>query len=348
MIKLNTSSLREFQKRASIIERNTLLPVLANLKFTVDDGVCLATKSSVNAICIGDIKYEGSGALKAFLLDERILFSLLGNTSAEMLEITLDGGTFVLSDGRDKIVLPVEPPDNFPADPEYESEAESFEMNKKVIDAINIGRSFVVDSATAGSKQFVHMRGSFVFAVHDAGLYIDESFADLPLAMFTKEETAIITQHEKLKMAQTDRHHIFFAEDGFTFIFTKSEGNTLNAEGLLSRIKLPGKNIAFLKEEILNFCNLANTVSESPVATCTMSQEGIFLRLQMNDKSYGRGNHRLVVCEGECDEFNFNSRLLAPLFKAIPYEGIKAKTLQNNLILGNEGQWFCFIGMQKI
>lgn len=345
MIKLNTNSLREFQKRASVIERNTLLPVLSNLKIEVDE-VCLVTKSSLNVVCCGQVVHEGGK--QSLLVDERILFSLLSTTSAEWLTIERDGKGLLLSDGKDKISLSTEPVENFPPNPEYDSEAESFMLEKKHIEAITIGRSYVVDSETSGTKQFVHMRGSLIFAIHDNFFYINNSFENLPDAMFTPEETAIIAQHEKLQMAQTERHLILFADDGYTFIFTKPEGSTLNAEGLLSRIVTPGKNFSILKDELVNFCNLANTVSESPVATCTMSQDGLFVKLQMNDKNYERNNHRLVVCEGEVGEFNFNSRLITSALKAIPYGTVQGKTLQNNMILNYNGEeWFCFIGMQK-
>jgi len=344
-MKLNVASLREFQKRASVIERNTLLPVLANIKFEVDGDVCLATKSSLNAICVGQILYEGEGSI---LIDERILFHLLSATNSEWITVEKAGSQYVLSDGKDIIPLPSEPVENFPPNPPYDQEAEAFLLEKKHIGAISIARAFTIDNETAGSKQFVHMRDNLIFAIHDNFFYIDEGFDKLPHAILTKEQTAIIAQHEKLQMAQTDRHLILFADDGYTFMFTKPEGNTLNAEGLLGRIRQPGKNFSMLKEELVSFCNLANTVSESPVATCNMAQDGLFVKLQMNDKSYGRGNHRLVVVEGEVDEFNFNSRLIIGALKAIPHEALVGKTLQNNMILNTEGEWFCFIGMQKV
>jgi hypothetical protein len=345
MIKLNTASLREFQKRASVIEKNTLLPVLSNVKIEISDGVCLITKSSLNAICVGQVQHEGDN--ESVLVDEKTLFYLAGTTASEWIKIEKHGTSLVLSDEKDNINLPTEAVENFPPNPPYDQDAESFLLEKRHIDNIDIARSFVDNTETSGSKQFVHVRGNLIFAVHGAYFFINEGFENLPSAMFTTEETAIICQHEKLQMAQTERHHIFFADEGFTYIFIKPEGSTLNAEGLLSRIATPGKNISFLKEELVNFCNLANVVNDSPVATCSMNQDGLFMKLQMNDKSYGKGNDRFVVCEGECDEFNFNSRLIVGALKAVPHAALLAKTLQNNLIINTEKEWYCFIGMQK-
>jgi len=53
MIKLKTESVREFQKRATQISTNTLLPILTNLKLSYSGDICTLTKNNIGAVIGG-------------------------------------------------------------------------------------------------------------------------------------------------------------------------------------------------------------------------------------------------------------------------------------------------------
>lgn len=58
-IKLRTDSLREFQKRATQIQTNTLLPILTNLKLSYSEDICTLTKNNIGAVIVGQVEATG-------------------------------------------------------------------------------------------------------------------------------------------------------------------------------------------------------------------------------------------------------------------------------------------------
>ena len=338
MIKLQSASLREFQKQASQIQSNTLLPILGNLKIEVTD-VCAVTKNSISAICIGQVIHEGE--TQKILVPERILFAALAVTQDEW--ITIDNG--VIKFGSDTIQFTPEDVNVFPLSPTIPDQP-PFVLAKEHIKAIGIAAEYINQGQNAGSFGFVHLAEESIFAFHPNYFYINNSFTGLPTTGFSKDEAAVICSKESIEFLDLQNHHVFFTP-GYTYIFTKAEIATPKLTQVVDRLRLPGKSFTCNKGELVNFLNLANTVSESEIATCTMDRSGLFARLLMNDQNYGRGNERIMTVTGELDEFTFNSRLIITSMKSIPYETLNAKTNQNCLIIQAGEEWFCFIGMSK-
>lgn len=337
MIKLSTKSLRDFQKRISGIEPYNNLPILKNLKVSISNGLCLITKNEINSICIGQIEYEGEDI--EILINEKVLFALLNVTKDEWVEVHEK----YLKSGVDKIPIAFEDISRYPNPPEV-SDQQSFKITKDHITAINIAKSYVSDMDNQMQYQFVHLNNDAIYAFHSHYFYINSSFSGLPLGQFTKEECNIITSQDEIDFLDLPNHHIFFIP-GYTYIFTKPEEVRISINAVVSKLQLPAKEFTCNKSEILDFITLANSVSESQIATCTLYGK----LLSMNDASYNRGNERELNIEGESDEFVFNSRLIAVPFKAIPYSTIKGKVNMNNFIItgGSDQEWFCFLGMSK-
>lgn len=338
MLKLQTASLREFQKRANQIPANTLLPILSNLKIDVTE-TCVITKNSINSICMGLVEFEGER--QQLLVPERILFAVLSVTQDEW--ITIDKG--VIKSGSDTVGFTEENIKDFPNPPAIPDQP-SFLLTKENIKSISVASGFVNDHLDAGTFGLVHLSGDSIFAFHPNYFYINESFKDLPTVGFNPDEIAVISAQESIEFLDLPNHHIFFTAH-YTYIFIKSEAQTPKLQQVMERLRLPGKPFTCNKYELVNFISLANNVSESEIATCSITQDGLFAKLLMNDASYGRNNERIVTISGELDEFTFNSRVIANAIKSIPYEVLNAKTNQNCLIIQSENEWFCFIGMSK-
>ncbi len=59
MIRLKTESLRQFQKRATQLTTNTLLPILTNLKLSYSGDICTLTKNNIGAVIVGQVEATG-------------------------------------------------------------------------------------------------------------------------------------------------------------------------------------------------------------------------------------------------------------------------------------------------
>lgn len=340
MLKLHVNSLKEFQRRAAQIQTNTLLPVCSNLKLEPN----LITKHSLSAAIIG--KVETLGDNESYLVDERILFALANGTKSDWIEVYNENLQTVLKDDTGLTFLPIIPVVDFPAIPEFDRNTGIIVLDQHHIKAINIASNFINDVETAGTLRFVHLDVDSIYAVNNNYFYINGRFKDLPTVAFSSEEASIITSQEKIEFINLSNHHVFFTP-GYDYIFTKSESGKININGIMERLRLPGKNFTCNTDELCNFINYANNVSESPIATCTLNPEGLFIKLSINDSNFNRGHERMIACTGEPEEFTFNSRLVATPIKAIPYSTLNAKTNQNCLIVQNDSEWFCFIGMSK-
>lgn len=354
MITLNKQSILDFQKRVAFISRNELLPILANLKLEWVEDHWELTKNNLQAVCIGRVNATGEPA--SVLLDERIFFGFVATTKSEQITIEV-GAMVVVSDGSTKVELPIEDATHYPPSPAIPADT-PLQLTEQHLRAIRIASSFTSPGETAGNFQFVHTGVNGIFGFHNNFFYINTAFEGLPELVLRSDECEVITATEGVGLLDLPNHHIFF-NGGYTYIFTKSEGKQLNITGVVDRLKLPGKDVTLAKDGLIDFCSVANIVSETPLATCLMEPAGGgLLKLSLKDANYNRGTDRVLPATGEPDAFAFNSRLLAPVLRAMPYEVLEAKTNSNCFIVGGKGgagnglgsetnEWFCFIGLQR-
>lgn len=343
MIKLSTSSLREFQKRAAQISTNTLLPILTNLKLNYNGQVCTMTKNNIGAVIVGQV--EATGDPCQLLINERIFMAIVTSSKKEFIEIQVEGEQLLIVDD-DKTYLPIENIAEFPNPPEYNSQAEAFKFEKDHIKAIKIASNYTNEIESAGFMKFVHISGENIFAFHTNYFYINGSFSNLPVVSLRSEEVNILQDIEQIEFMDLPNHHIFFIP-GYEYIFTKSEAAMPKLDSVFASLNLPGKSFTCNTSELIDFIQRANLISESPISECSMKPAGMFLELKLNDANYSRSNERLISCTGSPDEFTFNSRLLLNPFRAIPYEILNAKTNRNYLIIQAGNEWYSFAGMNK-
>lgn len=334
-MKLNTTSLKAFTTKASKIQRSNQLPILSNLKIVIANDICLITKSNLEATIIGQVEYEGED--QELLIDEHTLSTIASSTKSDAIEIITEGINLILKYGKSKVTLPVEPIEQFPVMPDI-IEADIYKFNSDQLRAINIASNFVGE---AEAMSFVQVTKENIAAFNPQFFYINSSFNDMPVVLLRPDEISIIPSDE-LEFSDLDRHHVFY-QPGFTYIFTKIEANPTSLNQVLSRLQQPGKDFSFDVSELISFCNDANNISQSPIATCTMNGSS----LQLNDASYSRSINAEYECTGSPDEFTFNSRAIVPALKTIGNGKVNAKTNSNTLIIQNESEWFCFLGSAK-
>jgi DNA polymerase sliding clamp subunit (PCNA homolog) len=334
-MKLNTTSLRNFTTKASKIQRSNQLPVLANLKIVINNGICLITKSNLEATIIGQVDYEGEDA--ELLIDEHTLTTISGSTKSEFIEIVQEGTNLKLLYGKSKVTLPTETINTFPVIPDIQ-EAEIYKFNSDQLKAINTASKFVGE---AEAMSFVQVTKDNIAAFNPQFFYINGGFNNMPIVLLRPDEIGVLPSDE-LEFSDLPNHHVFY-QPGFTYIFTKIEAKPTSLDQVLSRLQLPGKEFSFNVSELISFCNDANNISQSQIATCTMNGSS----LQLNDASYSRSIDAEYECIGTPDEFTFNSRAIVPALKTVPSGVVKAKTNSNCLIIQDGEEWFCFLGSAK-
>lgn len=351
MITLSKNDLQEFQKRTVKMRKNTLLPILSYLRLDWRFDKHWLTKSNAQTVCNSPIGGTSDSDYKTILLDERILFAILPTIKGEHLQVELKDASIVLTDGGTMLIeFQREDPTNFPAVPEVTNATDHLTLNHEHINAIKIASNYTIESSTSGNFQFVHIGGKGIRAFSTTFFYVNAGFDDLPKLQLGSEEADVVGEaNVGAKLSNGDRH-IFLQDGTFLYIFTKQEASSPELEAVLSKLKLPGKNFEIGKNDLLDFCNLANAVSETPIADCLLEPNGgMFAKLRMLDANYARSASKEVIATGDFDAFAFNSRLISQPLSVVPYEQLKAKTNQNCLIISNEGQteYFAFIGMQK-
>jgi len=341
-IKLNVQSVRDFNKRAQQISTNTILPILSNLKLYYDGSICTLTKNNISAVLVGQVQADGDPI--TVLINERIFMAIVMSSKLETIEIQVAEQILIID--SDKTYLPIENIQEFVNAPEYSSEGEIVKFNKDHIKAINIASNYTNDLESAGFMRFVHISGENIFAFHTNYFYINGSFSNLPVVSLRAEEIKILAEIESIEFIDLPNHHVFFIQ-GYEYIFTKTEAAMPKLDTVFASLVMPGKEFTCRVDELIDFIQRANLVSESEVAQCSMIPAGVFLQLRIDDSNYSRSNERLISCTGEPDEWTFNSRVILNPMRAIPYEILNAKTNRNYLIIQAGNEWYSFAGMSK-
>lgn len=343
MIKLKKQSLQEFQKLTSRMKPNTLLPSLRYLKLELIEGKNLVTKSNIGLTCLAEIDGAYDKSYETLLLDERILFAFIADSQGDEVIIRIGDKLINLSDGVNNINLPKDDASNYPKMPSPVEEA-SYVITKDHIAAIRIARKFVNDSESAGNFQFIHLYPNYIAAFNTHFFYVNNKFDDLPEAMLSPEQADVVgTFEQDLQFEATDNHY-FFISPTVKYIFTRMEGSSLDVSNVVDRLKLDGKNFTLLRPELVNFCSIANVVSETAITDCTLMPPN---KLKMVDANFSRAFQRDITTTGKFDEFSFNARIVTEPIRVIPFDQLQCKTVQNCLIITGDEEWYCFMGMQK-
>lgn len=346
MITLSVEQLRDFQRRTQYIQRNTTLPSLSNIKLHFANGKHYVTKNNLRSVCVALVR-SSTTLLEhdPLLLDDRIFFGFVNITKAPEIKISFDDEQIRLTDGRSHIKIARLDYRDFPKTPVYEKNQTPFVFTKKHLDAIAIAKNFILNTDSGGNYRFVHMAGDFISGFHTNYFYINNQFKELPTVRIDMEMADVITAVEELTFTSSDNHYFFLAPD-MLYIFTQMEGNAPNVKMMFERaINTPGNDFSIAKDEVIDFCNAANMVCESALADCQFSPNGGSVDLRLLDASYNRGVDRNVHYTGKMDSFNFDSKLFSAPMKIIPYELWYGKTVQNNMIINGENEYFTFMGL---
>lgn len=345
-VQFTVDNLKDFQKRTQYIKPNTTLPSLAYIKLEYREGKHFLIKNNLRCVCVSLI--NGIGECPDLLLDEKIFFGFISRAKGDTITIHWDDkkGVFI-TDGKMWANFHREKPEDFPKTPDYSQAKSTFIFTREHLDAIAIAKNFILDTDTAGNFRFIHTGGEFIAALHTGYFYVNNKFKDLPVMLIDSEIASIITAGIQFEVAIQDNHY-FFQYGSVVYIFTRYEGNSPNIKAVIwDKLQTPGKDFQFAKENIIDFCDLSNIVTESELAHCSMYKENAILKLIMRDADKNRAAVRDVPMTGDLDKFSFDSRSIVNSLRSIPYESFKSKTTNNCWIISEPTgkEYFCFIGL---
>lgn len=129
----STSLLKQLQHVSGVISANTVLPILEDFLFQVEDNRLVITATDLETVMKVKVEAEADGGGKV-CIPARILLEYLKSNSDQPLTFHVDEKTFAIDITADngKYKIMGEDPENFPKDPEAD-DSTSFDMTCKAL-----------------------------------------------------------------------------------------------------------------------------------------------------------------------------------------------------------------------
>lgn len=317
---LQTKQLREFLKWASPIKRNEQIPITDHV--SILNGKISKTNLAIS--CVMSIDCNDSA-----LIEERTLSALLNATKEETIKVTI-GKVVSLQAGDIKVTHPVTPIETFPVIHSL-PDSDPFQLTEEMIDSLVVSKSFISDLENDGTFKYVHMNPEYIAATDRFKLYY-ESYAGLPSIVFDPSDIDLIAKMLEPVLYDSEKYYSVQSGD-IIYHFVKVEANTPNFGQLKERFNIDGIKFSIEKQLIVEFCNLANSVTDSKLAACVICSDGF--GLNDTDKTIMKPFKFPDI------NFKFSSRTILPAIKSLPLPTFNCELIhgaiiikENNLLIG--------------
>lgn len=257
---IKVSDLKKFQTLSSHIQSTGILPASDCIRF----GGGAIIKNALSSF----ISYECSDSNEDILVDEFVLYGLLGNTRSEFINISVKGGKVLLSDGLSKI--PVSPVDIkiFPELPTAETKKQ--ELTADFLSTLGkLSDACAEKKAATSLYMFVHV-GENMMAAGNGWMGvcfpIDEGYK----MVIERNVAKFIAKQKVYAWAESEGHHFFYGHEGIFFGFSKSE---IGFSSMGSKMN-GGDERAFTisASDVISFNSLAISLStEKDITLATMA-----------------------------------------------------------------------------
>lgn len=309
---LQTKQLREFLKWASPIKRNDLIPVTDHVSISPGS----ITKTNLTISCTMDID-----AKENVLIEEKTLAALLNATKEETIKITT-GKNISLQAGDLKITHPLTPIEQFPSIHSL-PESDPIELTEAIIDSLVVAKSFISEMENDGTFKYVHMQPKYIAATDRFKLYY-ESYDTLPSLVMHPDDIDLISKMDEPKLYYSEKYYSV-KSGNVIYHFVKTEWVTPNFIQLKDRFNVEGTKFNIEKQDIVEFCNLANAVTDSKLAECVICSDGF--GLNDTDKTIMKPMKFPDI------NFKFSSRTILPAVKSIPLSTFNCELIYGAIII---------------
>ena len=209
---IKVSDLKMLQKLTSGLKSNNILPIYDYLRFD---------KGTITKISSGSfIVFDCEDSDETILVDEKLLYVKVANTSAPMINITQKGNKVTITDGITPTHFQKQNIKEWPEMPDYGNE--KIELSSDFNAALQKSLFFPVHSEEIPSLRSFLMIGNNHFCASDAGiLFYEEISENIELVIQTK--SAEVLSKTTLFKCSTNDNWMFFWANRVVIGFQKQE-----------------------------------------------------------------------------------------------------------------------------
>jgi len=298
---IKVSDLRRFQKLASNIKSNSILPIYDYLKF----GGGKIVKSVGHAF----LEFSCKDADEYILVEEHDLNSLLNQTPSEFINISIKGGKTVLDDSRDKIPFQTKSAKEFPETPVPSSERH--DLSPEFLEVLGMAANFSENyKATAHYYMYVHVGEKTVCSGDGIFGFYSPVAEDFKMVI-EKRIAQFVSKCNTQAFAQSDNFYFFYTPEAVMGFSQQVIGWADLRKYLIGGDKLTFSASA---SDIGSYCALSMQIAEKSVVTM---QTGKFEMYDMlRDKGVERPAENLKLPES----FSFDPSRMSRLISALGVE----------------------------
>lgn len=300
---IRTADLRKFQKFSSHIKPNGIAPASDCIRF--GDGVM--TKNAYSAF----VTYHCPDSTEDLLVEEHVINSLLGTTSADFFNITVKGDKVIVSDGRDKVQFGFINLDAYTNPPSVPSE--KTEISKEFLGFL--GRAAEVCAAPKDPStvyMFVHVGDNMMAAGNGWMGVVFPIEEDLKMVI-AKHTAMLVSKQDFITVGETTGHYFFFNES-VTMGFSKQEIG-YSEMGKLMRGEKEKITFTISATDVLSFNSLALSLCKD-WAIVSM-REGQF---EMTDSRFEYNPTRPAEQLKLAEPFHYNADNMNLIIKSLGVE----------------------------
>lgn len=335
-MKLNVSDLKKFKANSSSIKPNNILPILSYLKF---DKKGTVTKNSLHSFVVQKIECNQS-----FLVEERILMSLVNYTSSPTIDIEIKDGKVIMSDGETKKTSSLEAFENFPSN--ENSDDKPIILDKEILESIGIASQFVVDKEIPDASCFVFVGKNHVCGSNGFIAYVDEFVEKVPEIVLSKSMATVISKYDSLKFSENSSY-VFFETDDLKFGFSKPDFKFFDETkfGVFDS----SKKFTINKSDFISLNDMVISDTVSKVLMASIEVKNNKMKFEMNDVGYEVNTTREFNVNGDdTDLFNFNPAYMNTILKSVPDTLLTFNQVENKYyITGDSGFVSLIIGLSQ-
>lgn len=335
-MKLKTSQLKEFQKKASLVQSSSILPCLAYFSISIKDGLCRIVKTNLSSFCKYSFPTDSEEC--EMLIEEKVFFDFVNVAKSEEISIELSGTVVTLRENNRELSFGTISFSEYPNFPESEPIKNPVTFDSSVIQAISNANK-VTDRMNAQMPYacYVYTNDNCVWASNGFLLY-RMAFEGLPTIALNKEFCTILSQYSQLEY-YTHGNYYFFDGGSTCHAFVIPEISAPNFEQLLHSLDNDrSKYMKIDKEQLEIFCACSVNLVVG-YSHCSMSFiDSEKLMFLISDGNAAKSNKMEISAANskEFETFNFDAKYMQQIIKVLPYDYLLFNIQNNKIIILHE------------
>lgn len=327
MIKIKTSELKNFFRRTRGVKHNNIIPILSFFKMDcIGDKVIITDTNSFTYIIHempGEFKQNGS-----YLIDRKIMSSMVEGTTSEYITITPKGKKIILSDDLGPVGFQTDDPTLYHKVP-ARNNVSQIKLNADLMETMQTAKHFCFNdgkSSGVNPLELLHISGtpdhSEIFASDSFLLYLKKVTGDGLNVLMLPENCNLLAGFTETIFYESG-NYVFFECGVTTYGFVKSELKTPQYQMIVKDI-VEKDYFIIDKEKIVSFCDRATSINPSKIYPECIIRDAGKNKIQF---SFNNIEHD-VECDMEfevvksftADEFKFNANQMLKLISSLPYQ----------------------------